>query len=82
MVMAAGTLEAQLKPHMCNSLKERYGKLVKYVALNVYLDKRLSIAFVVSELTYLLKSVIVCSVLIKFPTFQICVCSCWFGLSL
>lgn len=38
MGMAGGTSEAPPKPHMCNSLKERYGELVEYVILNVYLD--------------------------------------------
>ena len=58
MVMAEGTWEAQLKSRICRSLKERYGELVEYMVLNVYLDQRLSIAFV-SELKYHLKPVIV-----------------------
>lgn len=64
MAMAEGTSEAQLEPHMCNSLKERYGKLGKYVILSVYLDQRISIAFAVSELKYHLKLINVCSLLI------------------
>lgn len=38
MGMAEGTSGARLKSHMCNSLKERYGKLVEHVILNVHLD--------------------------------------------
>ena len=52
---AGGTSEAPLKPRMCSSLKERYGKSVGYVTLNVHCDQRPPAPFVVSGLKYSLK---------------------------